>query len=219
LYRLAQLTAGRILRLAFPVSCRGLNTIPRNGPVILASNHNSNLDPLLVFASMHRPVFHISKHTLFKNPLMGFVLGTLGGQIPVDLDAGGNQAGLEAAVGILEHGLALGIYPEGNRSPDGKLQRGRPGAAMCAYLTGAPIYPVAIHGTFEAWPRHRNLPHPFRKVRILVGNPIHVPKDLTAADQPKSCLQLTDDIMVALAQLLGQEYERSKVLRLARPSR
>lgn len=209
LFRLVQIALGWVLRLLFLVSRHGMRRIPKDGPIIVASNHTSFLDPLVVVASLHRPLFHVGRRYLFRKGLMSFVLETLGGQIPLNEEAG-NQAALEAGVGVLERGLALGIYPEGTRSPNGRLLRGHTGVALFAYRTGAPVYPVAIAGAFRAWPRHKRWPRLFRRIRILVGEPIQVAKDPQAADDPRRCRKLTDDIMTALAGLLGQEYERSK---------
>jgi 1-acyl-sn-glycerol-3-phosphate acyltransferase len=210
-YRLVQILFGWLVRLLFLTSRHGLEKLPKKGPVILASNHASNIDPVLVVASMPRPIFHLGKHTLFRHWLPGLFLQTLGGQIPVDRETGGNQSALDAGLIVLERGLALGIYPEGTRSSNGKLQPGRTGVALFAFLTGAPVYPVALQGTYEAWPRQKRFPRLFRRTRLLVGEPIQVPKDPRAADDPRRCRQLTDDIMTALGRLVGQSYRRSRL--------
>jgi 1-acyl-sn-glycerol-3-phosphate acyltransferase len=206
-YRAVQVLLGWAVRLAFMTKRQGVETIPKKGPVILASNHPSYLDAPLVVASVRRPVFYLGKHTIFTNPLGSFFLKKLGGQIPVDRETGGNEDALEAGLRVLARGFALGICPEGTRSPDGRLMRGRTGVAIFAFLTGAPVYPVAIEGTFRAWPVRRKFPRLFTPTGIIVGDPVTVTRDPLAADNPRFCRQLTDEIMTRLARLLGETYE------------
>jgi len=211
LYRLVQRVGAAPVRLAFRTSAIGIEKIPRTGPVILASNHASNIDPILVVACLTRPLFHLGKHTLFSSRIGSAFLETLGGQIPVDRETGGNEDSLEAGLEVLGRGLALGIYPEGTRTPDGRLLPGRTGVALFAFLTGAPVFPVALKGTFDAWPRDRRFPRLRQPTAVIVGDPITVPRDPAAAQDPRRCRQLTDDVMTALGGLLGLTYQRSKV--------
>jgi 1-acyl-sn-glycerol-3-phosphate acyltransferase len=210
LYRLVQRIGAGPVRFAFRTAALGIEKIPRTGPVILASNHASNIDPVLVVACLPRPLFHLGKHTLFSSRIGSAFLETLGGQIPVDRDTGGNEDSLEAGLEVLGRGLALGIYPEGTRTPDGRLLPGRTGVALFAYLTGAPVFPVALKGTFEAWPRDRLFPRLRWPTSVIVGDPIRVPRDPAAAQDPRRCRQLTDDVMTALGGLLGLTYQRSR---------
>jgi 1-acyl-sn-glycerol-3-phosphate acyltransferase len=206
-----QILFGWLVRLLCRTSRVGTDKIPPRGPVILASNHASFLDPLLVVASVRRPIFHVGKAYLFRNRWMNWFLENLGGQIPLDRGPeGGNQHAVAAGLRVLERGLALGIYPEGTRTLDGRLLPARTGVALFAFLSGAPVYPVALAGTFEAWPRHRLFPRLFRRTRVIVGDPIRVPPDPAAAEDPRRCLEFTDRVMNALAELLGQRYERRR---------
>lgn len=205
LYRFVQWAVGWFVRLLFLTSRRNIRTVPRRGPVILASNHVSNIDPVLVVASMHRTVHHMAKHTLFRSWFGRFFFETLAGQIPVDRDAGGNEAALEAGVAVLERGLALGIYPEGVRSTDGRLGEGRTGVARLAYATGTTIYPVAVSGTFRAWRRGRTFPWLFRRTRVEVGKPIAVPRSPERSNDPVACKNLTDQVMAGIRVALGPE--------------
>jgi 1-acyl-sn-glycerol-3-phosphate acyltransferase len=191
-------------RLLFATRRIGHKRLPKKGAVILASNHVSNIDPVLVVLSMRRPIFHLAKHTLFKNWFTRGFFEYLGGQISVDRDRGGNEAAFEAGKAVLARGLALGIYPEGVRSYDGLLTAGRTGVARLALLTGSPIYPVAIDGTFRVWPRGQRFPRLFRRTRVIVGDPIPVERDEQAAGDPRRLRELTDRVMYALAGLLGQ---------------
>ncbi|RPI23479.1 MAG: 1-acyl-sn-glycerol-3-phosphate acyltransferase [Acidobacteria bacterium] len=212
-YRAVQLLLGWVVRTAFLTTRRGLDKIPLEGPVILASNHPSYLDAPLVVASLHRPVFYLGKHTIFNNPFGAFFLKKLGGQIPVNREMGGNEDALQAGLRVLARGFALGICPEGTRSPDGRLMRARTGVAIFAFLTGTPVYPVAIDGTFQAWPVRRKFPRLFTPTEIIVGEPIRVTRDPRAADNPRLCRQLADEIMTRLGSLLNQPYEPGPVSR------
>jgi 1-acyl-sn-glycerol-3-phosphate acyltransferase len=211
LFRLVQRVGAAPVRLVFGVSARGVEKIPVHGPVILASNHASNIDPILVLASVRRPLFHLGKHSLFATRVGRVFLETLGGQIAVNREAGGNQDSIEAGLEVLNRGLALGIYPEGTRTRDGRLQPGRTGVALFAFLTGAPVFPVAIKGTFELWPRGRMLPRLGVPTAVIVGDPILVPREPAAAEDARRCRQLTDDIMASIGALLGVAYQRSRV--------
>ncbi len=211
LYRLVIRAGSLPVRLTFRTADQGFEKIPRSGPVILASNHASNLDPVLVVACLRRPLFHLGKRALFRNRFGSVFFETLGGQIPVDREQGGNEDSLSAGLEVLRRGQALGIYPEGTRTRDGKLQSARTGVALFAFLTGAPIFPVAIKGTFGILPRGRLLPRLFSPTAVIVGDPIRVAREPEAASNPRRCRQLADDVMVAIAGLLGLTYARSKV--------
>ena len=126
-------------------------------------------------------------------------------------DAGSNAGALVDAVALLELGGAIALAPEGARSPDGEIKRGRTGVAMLAYATGAPVYPVAVGGAYEAWPRSRRWPSLFAPTTVTVGDPIVTERDLAASNDPRRCRLLTDEIMGAIAAQLGKPYEPSKV--------
>lgn len=205
LYRGVQVVVGWFVRLLFACRGRHVARVPNEGPVILASNHVSNIDPVLVVVSMHRPVYHLAKAELFKSRLSRWFFETLGGQIAVDRTSGGNSAAIEAGVAALDEGLALGIYPEAARSRDGRLKRGRTGVARLAFTTGVPVYPVAIRGTDEVWPKGVRFPRLFQRTEVVVGEPIQVDRDPDAAEDARRSRELTDRIMRSLADLLGQE--------------
>jgi len=207
LYRVLQILASPIIRFFFWTRRRGHRQIPKRGPVILVSNHNSNLDPLLVVGSIPRPVFHLGKHTLFTTRFRRWFFQKLGGQIPVDRNRGGNEDAIRAAVHVLGRGYALGIYPEGRRSPDGNLCRGRTGVARVALLSGAPVYPVGLVGAREVWPKGKAFPRFFRRTQCLVGPPRQYAVDPAKADDARELRRVTDEIMTDLAKVLGQPYD------------
>jgi 1-acyl-sn-glycerol-3-phosphate acyltransferase len=153
---------------------------------------------------MPRPVFYLSRASLFKNRLMSFLLEAMGGQIPVGRQPGDTEETVTTGIRLLECGYALGIFPEGTRSPHGKLQAGQTGVALFAFLTGAPVLPVALRGTYEAWPRHKRFPRLFRRTSLLIGDPLQVLKNPCAAEDSKLRREFTDEVMLALAQLLHQ---------------
>jgi 1-acyl-sn-glycerol-3-phosphate acyltransferase len=207
LYWVLQKITAPLIRFFFAVRRKGIDRIPKRGGVILVSNHASNIDPVLVVGSVRRPVYHLAKHTLFVKPFPRWFFLTLGGQVPVNRDAGGNEAALLAGVRVLESGRALAIYPEGTRSPDGRVCRGRTGVARLALMTGVPVVPVAIQGAFEIWPKGKKFPRLFKRTRILVGEPRVYGKDPVRADDPSELRRITDELMGDLARLLGQSYD------------
>jgi 1-acyl-sn-glycerol-3-phosphate acyltransferase len=206
-YRFLQASLGPVGRFLFRTKRIGLRKIPKKGAAILVTNHVSNLDPVLVVCSMRRPVFHLGKHTLFTKRFRAWFFERLGGQIPVHRERGGNEGAIQAAVAVLRKGFALGIYPEAHRSPDGRLRRGKPGLGRIAYLSGAPCYPVAVDGTFRAWPKGRKFPKLFRRTRLIVGDPRVYPRDPAKAEDFEACQAVTDELMTDIARLLGQPYD------------
>lgn len=207
LYRFLQVTLGPIVRFLFRTQRVNIDAIPARGPVILVSNHASYLDPALVVTSVRRPLFHFARHDLMRKGFGRWFFLTAGGQIPVNRAAGGNEAALQAAVRALGQGGAIAIYPEGSRSPDGALRRGRSGVGRLALLTGAPCYPVAVDRTWLAWPRGRKFPRLFRRTRVIVGAPRVYVRDVQKAGDREAAQAVADELMGDLARLLGQPYD------------
>jgi 1-acyl-sn-glycerol-3-phosphate acyltransferase len=207
LYSTLQVLASPLIRAFFGVKRTFQAKIPKKGGVILASNHCSNLDPVLVVGSIGRPVYHLGKHTLFTSHAKAWFFQHLGGQIAVDRSGKGNEAAIDAAVLCVEQGGALGIYPEGHRSPDGRVHRGRTGVARVAVRTGAPIYPVAIKGTYEVWPKGQGLPKLFRPTEVIVGSPRTYPREPALVGDDRLMRSITDDVMRDIARLLGQSHD------------
>ncbi|HSH96198.1 MAG TPA: lysophospholipid acyltransferase family protein [Roseimicrobium sp.] len=143
--------------------------VPVTGPVILAPNHASFLDPAMVGCALPREVNYLARESLFRFPGVGWYLRQLH-SVPVDRDGGG-AAGLRAIMTRLEAGGAVLLFPEGTRTPDGKLQRARSGLGLMVIKTEAPVVPVRIFGTFEAYGRHMKFPMP-RRVGVRYGKPM-----------------------------------------------
>jgi len=143
--------------------------VPMAGPVIMAANHTSFLDPPLVGAALKRPLNYLARDTLFPVPIVGWLLRRWK-VVPVDRDGGG-AAGLRAIFDRLLQGGAILLFPEGTRSNDGQLQAARSGIGLVIIKSDAPVVPVRIFGTYEAFGRHTRFPHP-RRVEVKFGVPM-----------------------------------------------
>jgi 1-acyl-sn-glycerol-3-phosphate acyltransferase len=143
--------------------------VPLKGPVILASNHASYLDPPLVGAGLKRGINYLARDTLFRYPGMGWLLRKWD-CVPVDRDGGG-AAGLRAILDRLLAGGAILLFPEGRRSSDGKLQPARSGIGLAVIKSEAMVVPVRTFGTFEAYGRNAKFPRP-RRVAVKYGRPM-----------------------------------------------
>jgi 1-acyl-sn-glycerol-3-phosphate acyltransferase len=150
-----------------------VDEIPREGPVIIAANHASNLDPVVIgswlMPTLGRRIQWLGKKELFDWPLLGWAAAH-GGVHPVDRGAADVEA-YRLAKRILDEGQVLFVFPEGTRSPDGVLQTPQDGVAVLAIRTGAPVVPVGIGGSSRVWPKGQTLPHPGGHVTARVGSP------------------------------------------------
>jgi 1-acyl-sn-glycerol-3-phosphate acyltransferase len=168
LYAILKPLAVGIMRLLFRLEAHGTEHVPRRGPVLLVANHSSFLDPPLVGGAAPRPLSFMAKAELFRVPLLGGLIRRLNAR-PVRRE-GADAGALRTALRILQDGGLLLMFPEGTRGPEGSLRPAKPGAAMLAVLSGAPVVPVFIRGSGRAWPRGRRLPRP-AKVLVTFGPP------------------------------------------------
>jgi 1-acyl-sn-glycerol-3-phosphate acyltransferase len=170
-----------------------------HGPVILAANHQSFLDPGFAGSASHRAIYFLARRTLLDGAFFGWLLPKLN-VIPVDSESGKDRTALKALIRILRAGEGTLVFPEGQRSPDGKLQPAQPGLGLVIAKTLAPVVPIRIFGAYEAWPIHEKWPRPGR-VTVVVGEPIHfTEKDLEPAG--KDLYQrLSQRVMDAIAAL------------------
>lgn len=152
-----------VLRILFSVEYQGVENIPESGPVIIAGNHPSYLDPVLIGLPVKRKIRFMAWDALFRVPVLGRIISALGA-FPVDIRKGHGESAYRQALTILESGQALGIFPEGQRSEGGPMGELRTGVARLAIETGAPIIPATIGGAARAWPKYRLLPKPARIV-------------------------------------------------------
>jgi 1-acyl-sn-glycerol-3-phosphate acyltransferase len=168
LYAVLKPLALLIMRLLFRLEGRGTEHVPARGPVLLVANHSSLLDPPLVGAVAPRQLSFMAKAELFRVPLFGALIRRLNAR-PVRRE-GADAGALRTALRVLQEGGVLLMFPEGTRGPEGALREPKPGAAMLAVMSGAPVVPVFIQGSGRAWPRGRTLPRP-AKVRVTFGPP------------------------------------------------
>lgn len=196
---------GPLFRLYLRPNAEGIENVPGDGPVILCSNHLSFIDSLLIPLMIRRKVVFLGKSDYFDKWYMRwFFKGA--GMIPVRREGGeASEAALRAGESALGEGYAIGIYPEGTRSPDGRLYRGKTGPARMALRARCPIIPVAVSGTDKAMPAGKYLPRPVR-VLIKYGKPLDFSRYYGKDDDRFVLRSMTDEIMYELMLMTGQEY-------------
>ena len=206
LIRVMTVGARAFCRAITRISIEGaLDELPRTGPLIIASNHASNLDvPVIgswLIPRLGRRIQWLGKKELFDWPVIGWVAAN-GGVHPVDRGAADVEA-FRLAQRILDEGHVLFVFPEGTRSPDGTLQTARDGVALLALRTGAPIVPLGIAGSHRVWPKGQRLPHPGGHVTVRVGAPFR-PAELLPPGTSRSAAKglTTALIMGRIAALL-----------------
>ena|ERR1051325_8933572 len=178
--------------------------VPVAGPVILAANHDSYLDPPLVGAGLTRDINYLARDSLFRFPGLGALLRSWN-SVPVDR-GGGGAAGLKAILDRLLAGGAIILFPEGTRSYDGKIQKARSGIGLTVIKSEALVVPARVFGTFEAFGRHHKFPRP-RRVAVKYGEPMRFEalraeaKTCSKARLKEIYQQVADEIMAAVAKL------------------
>ena len=166
LYRFLQIVFRLLFYTVFRTRVYGRENIPKEGAVILAANHASNIDPPLMASLIERPVSYMAKIELFENPIFGAAIRRCHA-FPVKRGAS-DRGAIKAAVTVLKEGHMLGLFPEGTRSKTGELQKAEAGIALIASMTGAPIVPVAILNSHRIFANGGLLP----QLRIMYGVPI-----------------------------------------------
>jgi 1-acyl-sn-glycerol-3-phosphate acyltransferase len=209
-YRISRVLAGPFLRTLWRPEIIGSEHIPASGGAILASNHLSIVDSIFLPFMVDRPVTFAAKSEYFTGtrPIDRVTGAYLRATKQLSVDRAEARAGLdmlEAALGLLRQGELFGIYPEGTRSPDGRLYRGRPGIGWLALNSGLPVIPVAMSGTDHVLPPGRKIPR-VAKIRITVGAPLTFEeiRDLPSASRQRRAI--TDEVMKSIQALSGQEY-------------
>lgn len=194
----------------------GAHRIPARGAVILASNHQSLAETVMMPSLMRRTVHFLAKSDFFRggSPLNTAFAMLLRGLNVMPVDRSGGRASstaLEAGLEVLRAGKVLGIYPEGTRSPDGRMYRGKTGVARLALATGAPVVPVAMVGAWEAQRGRRILPRRSPRIDVLIGEPLDA-ADVIAkagaeeATEAERLRLVTDEIMGRIRSMSGQDY-------------
>jgi 1-acyl-sn-glycerol-3-phosphate acyltransferase len=203
-YRFGWLFFSTFFALYSRARYHGAAHVPADGPVILAANHASFLDPPLVGSGLPRMVNYLARDTLFDAPVVGSLLRSWK-VVPVDRDGGGG-AGLKAILDRLLNGGVILLFPEGTRTPDGQLRPARSGIGLTVIKSTAPVVPVRVSGTFAAYGRHLKWPRP-RRLAVAYGEPLHFTALRAEAKTcPKPRLkqiyqQVADEIMAAIAKL------------------
>lgn len=201
---------GPILRILGRPRVSGTQNLPTSGPVIIAGNHLTVVDSFFLVLLMRRRVTFIAKSEYFTGrgikgaALRWFYSAT--GQVPVDRrGADASAPALAAAKSILRQGKVWAVYPEGTRSPDGRLYKGKTGLARVAIETGAPVVPLVMYGTLAVNPVGSRMWRP-GKVRMVVGEPLDFTRYAGGENSKVILRAVTDEVMAALATLSGQEY-------------
>jgi 1-acyl-sn-glycerol-3-phosphate acyltransferase len=226
-YWVVKAILGPILRIVFRPWADGADNVPREGPAILASNHLSFSDHFFAPLPLPRKVVFLAKSEYFTgHGLKGllsraFFSGV--GQIPVDRSGGqASERALRTGLRVLAQGQLLGIYPEGTRTPDGRLYRGKTGVARLALEAKVPVIPTAMVGTFEFQPPGKIAPRPWVRPGVRFGKPLDFSRYYGLHEDRIVLRAITDEIMYELMKLADQEYvdeyaQRTKLRRA--PSR
>jgi 1-acyl-sn-glycerol-3-phosphate acyltransferase len=207
---LKRVILGPFLRLIFRPYVLGLEHVPESGPVIFASNHLSFSDSIFLPLVVPRRITFLAKSDYFNGKgLKGRLTAVFfrgAGQLPVDRSGGrASEAALRTGLKALARGDALGIYPEGTRSPDGRLYRGKTGVARMALEGHVPVIPVAMIGTEKIQPPGRVVPK-LGRVGVLIGTPLDFSRYEGMEGDRFVLRSITDEIMYELMNLSGQEY-------------
>jgi len=203
----------RLRRVVRPLASRlwhfeleGFERLPAEGPAILAPNHVSFLDSAFLMVHAPRNISFVGKAEYMDSWTTRYLFPMMG-MIPIDRSGGErSQAALDTAEAVLRRGELFGIFPEGTRSRDGVLHKGRTGAARLALKVGCPIFPVGIVGTREIQPPDAKVPALFRHCTIRIGRPIDPSRRHVRDDEHLALRQITDEVMFEIRELTGQEY-------------
>jgi len=207
---LKHVLVGPMLWTVYRPAVSGVEHVPHDGPAIIVGNHIGFLDSVFMPLVIDRRVYFLAKSDYFTGRgLRGwitrmFFLGI--GQLPIDRSGGkASEASLNSGLEVLARGEILGIYPEGTRSPDGRLYRGRTGVARMILETGVPVIPVVVWGTDKALPIGAKLPK-VGKVGVAFGEPMDFSRYAGLESDRFVLRSVTDEIMYELQRLSGQEY-------------
>ncbi len=207
---LKNLFVGPFLHRVFRPWVTGIENVPKKGAAILASNHLSFIDSVILPVELDRRVSFLAKAEYFTGKgikgwaVRTFMLAT--GQLPIDRSGGkASEAALNTGLAVLRRGELLGIYPEGTRSADGRLYRGRTGIARMVLEGHVPVIPVAMIDTEKAMPIGSRMPK-IRRIGIVIGKPLDFSRFAGLEGDRFILRSITDEIMYELAKLSGQEY-------------
>jgi 1-acyl-sn-glycerol-3-phosphate acyltransferase len=195
-----------VFRFLFRVRVEGQEHVAPEGAAILAGNHLAVCDSFFLPLVLRRRITFVAKAEYFEDPKTAWFFRAVG-QIPIKRGGGSaSQRALESAKEVLDGGGLFGIYPEGTRSPDGRLYKGHTGVARLALQCRVPVVAVACVGTREAQPIGQVIPKPFMPITVRFSKPLDFSRFYDRADDPLVLRQITDEIMFELRELSGQEY-------------
>jgi 1-acyl-sn-glycerol-3-phosphate acyltransferase len=217
-YRLVRWTSIPLFRLYFPLSASGRQHVPAEGPLIVAANHASYLDPAVLGSACPRPLHFLINRRVWRVPAMNWFYRGME-SIPVDPAGAGARASIQAALVRLQAAAAVGIFPEGARAEGGELQDALDGVALLSRRSGAPVVPVGIAGTAESMPKGASLPEPL-PVRVAFGPPM---RRADSGGGPRARREedreFTDELMRRIAELVEEaEAGRRPAAALGRAS-
>lgn len=205
-YWVVKLVLTPVLRFFWRVRVEGMEHLPEHGAAILASNHVSFCDSIFLPLVLRRRITFVAKAEYFDDPKTAWFFRAVG-QIPIKRTGGSaSTAALDSAAEVLEGGHLFGIYPEGTRSPDGRLHKGKTGVARLALRCRVPVFAVAMVGTREVQPIGQVKPNIFRPVTIRISPAMDFSKYDDDPTNPAILRRITDEIMFELRNLSGQEY-------------
>jgi 1-acyl-sn-glycerol-3-phosphate acyltransferase len=218
LYSFAKVAVAPLLAAVWRPKVTGLEHVPATGPVILASNHLSVIDSVLIPVVVSRQVYYLAKAEYFESVGMRTLMLGLN-QVPVNrTDVRAALLALDTAEPVLRAGKVLGVFPEGTRSPDGRLYRGRPGAAKLALATGATIIPVGLTGTDSVQPIGARLPRIGPEVKVRIGPPLDLSRWRDQPEDTRVLREITAALMHEIAVLTGQDSVGRYAPRKASPT-
>jgi 1-acyl-sn-glycerol-3-phosphate acyltransferase len=196
-YATCKMIAVALMRLFFRLEGRGMEHVPTEGPVLIVANHSSVLDPPMVGGTCPRQLSFLAKAELFGIPGFGWLIRRLNAQ-PLRRE-GADPSALRTAQRMLQEGRALLMFPEGTRGEEGVLREAKPGAALLAVHSGAPVVPAFIEGSGRAWPRGHRLPRPV-KVVVTFGAPLRFQR-ATGGDRKAQYEAASRQMMAAIGAL------------------
>jgi 1-acyl-sn-glycerol-3-phosphate acyltransferase len=203
----ARTTLAPVARRLWSIDISGLDRLPESGPAILCPNHVSFLDSAFLMLVVQRNISFVGKAE-YMDSWKTKILFPMMGMIPIDRSGGEkSQAALDAAEGVLTRGELFGMFPEGTRSRDGCLYKGRTGAARLATKIGCPIFPVGIVGTDDIQPPDAKVPKLFRSCSITIGRPIRPERYTSSTDPHMAWRSMIDEVMFEVQSMTGQVYK------------
>ncbi len=205
-YRLSQIVIGLFFRTYFRHVTSGVENIPESRGAVIATNHVSVLDPILIGLDLPRPVYYMAKKSLHEIPLFGRLIRAYNA-FPVNR-RGSSRGALKMAREIVEKGNLLLIFPEGSRGNGGGLRRFKPGIGKILTETGAPVVPGFIGGAAQVWPANRWFPRPV-KTKMIFGQPVNYNNFAAGENRRKRYQKVADDIQERVAELNQSEIKNS----------